>query len=148
MGRVPCPVDTEPPARGLGGGLRHPDSWEAGRQIQTAGHVSCRATPAPRRLAAAVWVKARLLSRPGSVRGAGGARPPLDGEHPRGASLTQGPAPRFSFNCSGDCRHQREAAGRTGVVVSCLDSNLGFSICHLHELKHSIILLGHRFLHV
>lgn len=111
-------------------------------------HVSCRATPAPRRLAAAVWVKARLLSRPGSVRGAGGARPPLDGEHPRGASLTQGPAPRFSFNCSGDCRRQQEAAGRTGVVVSCLDSNLGFSICHLHELKHSIILLGHRFLHV
>lgn len=144
---------TRPPARGLGGGRTRPAWREAGRQTRTAGRVSCRARqrcwgprhPAPRRTCGG---KARLLPAAG--------RDPSQAQEvrgrrwgaPRGAPLTPGPVPRSSFDCSGDRRRPLGAAGRTRVLASRVDSNLGSSACHLREHKHLIVLLGHRSFHV
>lgn len=48
----------------------------------------------------------------------------------------------FSLNCSGDCWLQLDVVGLTQVLVSCLYSDLGFSICQLGELNIQLFSLG------
>lgn len=144
-----------PPAAGAGSGRRAHASRLAGgrpanpnrraRVVQGEAAVLGPQHPAPRRTCGG---KARLLPAAG--------RDPSQAQEvrgrrwgaPRGAPLTPGPVPRSSFDCSGDRRRPLGAAGRTRVLASRVDSNLGSSACHLREHKHLIVLLGHRSFHV
>lgn len=153
-GRGPGPRG-HPPAAGAGSGRRAHASRLAGgrpanpnrraRVVQGEAAVLGPRHPAPRRTCGG---KARLLPAAG--------RDPSQAQEvrgrrwgaPRGAPLTPGPVPRSSFDCSGDRRRPLGAAGRTRVLASRVDSNLGSSACHLREHKHLIVLLGHRSFHV
>lgn len=48
----------------------------------------------------------------------------------------------FSLSCRDHCQLQLDAVERTQILVSCLDSNPGVSICQLDELKYPVILFG------
>lgn len=156
-GRGPGPRG-HPPAAGAGSGRRaHASRLAEGRPanpnrrarvVQGEAAVLRPQHPAPRRTCGG---KARLLPAAGrdpscprrrrcAATAAWGA--------PQGAPLTPGPVPRSSFDCSGDRRRPLGAAGRTRVLASRVDSNLGSSACHLREHKHLIVLLGHRSFHV
>lgn len=156
--------------RGRGPGPRgHPPGrrrgvWAAGARVQTGGRPAgkpeppgaCRAGRGSGAEARAPSASAHLRrespppprGRPGSVLSQAQEVRGRRWGAPRGAPLTPGPVPRSSFDCSGDRRRPLGAAGRTRVLASRVDSNLGSSACHLREHKHLIVLLGHRSFHV
>ena len=125
-------------SRLAGGGLENPNPWlPSGLDGVT--------TPAPRfPWCRCLWENPPLPPSPGLAEAPGQSPAPRRCSRRVGMANVWGrtPASRttsFSLSCCANCRLQLDTMGRTQILVSCLDSDLGVSICRLDGLKHPVV---------